>query len=108
MKIDAVKIENDRIKFTIKNKKFEYSYKTKYFIMEIETLQDMEFDCNRYKDEMVKQLHLHNLFSMIHEEIRPYTVFNKDEFIEYCDKILKSNGSVICEVIGVINDYFVR
>ena len=71
------------IKFKIKNREIEFNTKSKYFVTEIKTIDDIRFDCNRYTDELVKQIHIDNIFHMIQNGIRPFMVLTSEELVDF-------------------------
>lgn len=79
------------INLNIENRDITFNLKSKYFIAEIKTLQDLQFDCEKYKDELVKQIHIDNIFNLLSRDIKPYMVLTKEEFENYCEKVLKVN-----------------
>ena len=75
-------------KIIINGREFEYSRNMGYYITEIKTLQDLKFDCERYKNELFKQIHIDNVFSMLGENVKLFMTLNEKELIDYL-KILE-------------------
>lgn len=75
-------------KIKINGREFEYSRNMGYYITEIKTLQDLKFDCERYKNELFRQIHIDNVFAMLGKNIKLFMTLNEKELIDYL-KILE-------------------